>query len=84
MFAIAANSATAEFNLPNALSIFVCAIKSSRAFSASSNAPLRSASASGISGMSLPRLTFKHICKLGNLIPLPASRLQIISFKLYA
>ena len=84
IFAIAANSATAALSLPNALSIFVCAINSSRALSASSNAVLISANASGISGINLARLTFKHICKLGSLMPFPANRLQMISFKLYA
>ena len=83
ILAIAANSATAALSLPSALSILVCAIKSSKAASASSKASFISPNASGISGINLPILTFKHICKFGNLMPLPANKLHMISFKLY-
>ena len=83
MLAIAANSATAAFSLANALSIFVCAIKSSSAFSASSSAAFRSANPAGISGISLPKFIFKQICKLGSFTPFPANNIHMISFKLY-
>ena len=84
IFAIAANSATAAFNLAIALSILVCAINSSRAFSASSNASFKSSKPAGISGINLPKFIFKHICKFGSFMPFPANSIHIISFKLYA
>ena len=83
IFAIAANSAIAAFSLPNTLSILVCAIKSSRAFSASARASSNSSKPAGISGISLPKFIFRHICKFGSFMPFPANSIHIISFKLY-
>ena len=81
ILAIAANSAIAAFSLDNTLSIFVCAINSSKAASACVSA-LYNSGGTPESPNTLPKLIFKHNCRLGSLIPPPANKLQIISRKL--